>query len=37
MFVSETQNDTNPFIVMCSVIAVYVISSACLLIDYIRP
>ncbi len=37
MFGTQTKNDTNPFIVMCSVIAVYVISSACLLIDFIRP
>jgi hypothetical protein len=37
MFGSETQNNTNPFIVMCSVIAAYVIGSACLIIDFIHP
>jgi hypothetical protein len=37
MFGSQIQNDTNPFIVMCSVIAVFVICSACLIIDFVHP
>jgi hypothetical protein len=37
MFGSQTQNDINPFVVMCSVIACYVIGSACLLIDCVHP
>ncbi len=37
MFGSQIQNDSNPFVVMCSVIAVYVVSSAFLLIDFIQP
>jgi hypothetical protein len=37
MFGTQIQNDTNPFIVMCSVIAFHVVASACLLIDCIHP
>ncbi len=37
MFSSQNKNDINPFIVMCSVIAAYVIGSACLIIDCIHP
>lgn len=37
MFGSQIQNDSNPFIIMCSVIAFHVVASACLLIDCIRP
>ncbi len=37
MFSSEIKNDSNPFFIMCSVIAVYVIGSAALIIDFIHP
>lgn len=37
MFGSQIQNDSNPFIIMCSVIAFHVVASALLLIDSIRP
>jgi hypothetical protein len=37
MFGSHTQNDSNPFVVMCSVMAFHVAACACLLIDCIRP
>jgi hypothetical protein len=37
MFSSQIKNDTNPFIVMCSVIAFHFVASACLLIDSIHP
>ena len=36
MFRSQDSNNTNPFIIMCSVIAAYVIGSACLIIDFIH-
>jgi hypothetical protein len=37
MFGSQTQNDSNPFIIMCSVMAFHVVACACLLIDSIHP
>jgi len=37
MFRTQAQNDTNPFIVMCSVMAFHVAACACLLINFIRP
>lgn len=37
MFSAQNKNDTNPFIVMCSVIAAYVIGSACLIIEFVHP
>jgi hypothetical protein len=37
MFRSQTQNDTNPFIVMCSVLAFHCIGCALLLVDSIHP
>jgi hypothetical protein len=37
MFSTQLKNDTNPFIVMCSVIAAYVIGSACLIIEFVHP
>lgn len=37
MFRSQNQNDTNPFIVMCSVLAFHCIGCALLLIDSIHP
>lgn len=37
MFRSQNQNDTNPFIVMCSILAVHCLACALLLIDSIHP
>jgi hypothetical protein len=36
MFSSEIKNTTNPFVVMCSVIGLFVVSSAALIVDFIR-
>jgi hypothetical protein len=34
---SEIEYDTNPFFIMCSVIAAHVVASACLLMDLMHP
>jgi hypothetical protein len=36
MFGSEIKNTSNPFVVMCSVIGLYVVCSAALIVDFIR-